>query len=202
VVVSVAHRLAPEHRYPVPVKDVYAALQWVVDSAQDLGIDQSRISIGGDSSGANLAAAVALMSRERGGPAIVAQILEIPALDLTMGQPSIEQYADGYALTRDDLADNINHYCDADERREPFVSPALADDLGGVPPALIMTAEYDVLRDDGDLYGRRLNEAGTSARAICRAGHIHGSHEMTAILPSARAWQAKVQSYLREANNT
>jgi acetyl esterase len=140
------------------------------------------------------------MSRDRGGPDLVAQILEIPALDLTMGQPSIEQYADGYALTRDDLADNINHYCDLDQRREPYASPALADDLAGLPPALIMTAECDVLCD-GELYSRRLNEAGTPARANCRAGHIHGSREMTAVLPSAGAWQANVESYLRETNN-
>ena len=115
---------------------------------------------------------------------------------------AMDQRVAAVAAAGDDLADNINHYRDADKRREPFASPALADDLAGLPPALIMTAEYDVLRDDGDLYGRRLNEAGTPARAIWWAGHIHGSHEMTAMLPSARAWQAKAQSYLREANNT
>lgn len=200
VVVSVAHRLAPEHRYPVPVEDVYAALQWVVANAPDLGIDASRVSIGGDSSGANLAAAVALMSRDRGGPALVAQVLEIPALDLTMSQPSIEQNATGYALTRQDLTDDISRYCDADQRREPYASPALADDLSGLTPALIMSAEFDVLRDDGELYARRLNQAGTPAEAICWSGHIHGSHEMTAVLPSAREWQAGVEAFLREAN--
>jgi acetyl esterase len=200
VVVSVAHRLAPEHRYPVPVEDVYAALLWVVANARDVGTDGSRLSIGGDSSGANLAAAVALINRDRGRPALVAQVLEIPALDLTMSQPSIEQNATGYALTREDLAVNISHYCDADQCREPYVSPALADHLYHLPPALIMTAEFDVLRDDGELYARRLNEAGTPAKAICWSGHIHGSHEMTAVLPSARDWQASVESFLREAN--
>jgi acetyl esterase len=200
VVVSVAHRLAPEHRYPGPVEDVYAALRWVVANAPDLGIDGSRVSIGGDSSGANLAAAAALISRDRGGPALVAQVLEIPALDLTMSQPSIEEYAEGYALTRHDLAANIDHYCDRGQRGEPYASPALAADLSRLPPALIMTAEYDVLRDDGELYGRRLNEAGIPAGTICWSGHIHGSHEMTAVLPSARDWQATVESYLREAN--
>lgn len=200
-VVSVAHRLAPEHRYPIPVEDVYAALVWVAANASELGIDEKRISIGGDSSGGNLAAAVALMSRDRGGPAPVAQVLEIPALDLTMGQPSVEQYAEGYVLTRGDLADNIDYYCDPDRRREPYASPALAADLSGLPPALIMTAEFDVLRDDGELYARRLNEAGTPAEAICWPGHVHGSHEMTAVLSSARDWQARVESFLRKANH-
>lgn len=200
VVASVAHRLAPEHRYPIPLEDVYDALLWVVDHAQDLDMDPSSVSIGGDSSGANLAAAAALMSRERGGPALVAQTLEIPVLDLTMSQPSVGQYADGYALTRHDLEQNIDNYCDVDQRREPLASPALAADLSGLPPALIMTSEYDVVRDDGELYARRLNEAGTSAEVICWPGHIHGSHEMTAVLPSARAWQAKVEAFLREAH--
>ncbi len=201
VVVSVAHRLAPEHRYPVPVEDVYAALLWVAANASDLGVDETRISIGGDSSGGNLAAAAALMSRDRSGPALVAQVLEIPALDLTLGQPSVEQYAEGYALTRADLADNIDYYCDPDRRREPYASPALASDLSGLPAALIMTAEFDVLRDDGELYARRLNEAGNPAEVICWPGHIHGSHEMTAVLHSARDWQAKVESFLRQANH-
>jgi acetyl esterase len=199
VVVSVAHRLAPEHRYPVPVEDVYAALRWMVANAPNLGIDESRVSIGGDSSGANLAAAVTLMNRDRDGAALVAQTLEIPALDLTMSQPSIESYAEGYALTRQELADNVDRYCDLGRRREPYASPALADDLTDLPPALIMSAEYDVLRDDGELYARRLNEAGTLAEVICWPGHIHGSHEMTAVLPSAREWQAKVESFLRES---
>jgi acetyl esterase len=200
VVVSVAHRLAPENRYPVPVEDVYGALRWTVANAPDLGIDASRLSIGGDSSGANLAAAVVLLSRDRGGPALVAQTLEIPVLDLTMSQPSFESDAEGYALTRQELADNIDRYCNLDQRREPYASPALADDLAGLPPALIMSAEYDVLRDDSERYARRLDEAGTPAEAICWPGHIHGSHEMTAVLPSARAWQAKVEAFLREAN--
>jgi acetyl esterase len=200
VVVSVAHRLAPEHRYPVPVEDVYAALGWTAANAARLHIDASRLSIGGDSSGANLAAAAALMSRDRDGPTLLAQVLEIPVLDLTLSQPSIEAYSDGYALTRRELADHIDQYCSRDQRRDPYASPALGSDLAGLSPALIMTAEYDLPRDDGELYGRRLNEAGTPAEVIRWAGHIHGSHEMTAVLPSARDWQARVESFLGEAN--
>jgi acetyl esterase len=202
VVVSVAHRLAPEHRYPVPAEDVFAALQWVAAHAPDLGVDPMRISIGGDSSGANLAAAATLMSRDRGCPALVAQTLEIPALDLTMSQPSIEDSATGYVLTRDELTDNIDLYCAPDERSQPYASPALAVDLAGLPPALIMTAEYDVLRDDGAMYARRLSGAGVRAEVICWAGHVHGSHEMTAMVPSAQDWQARVESFLREANQS
>lgn len=198
VVVSVEHRLAPEHRFPVPVHDVYAALEWVVEHAAQLGVDPARTSIGGDSSGANLAAAAALLSRDRRGPALVAQVLEIPALDLTMSLPSVTENATGYLLTRQDLAADIDRYCDAGQRRDPLASPALAPDLAGLPPALVMTAEYDVVRDDGELYADRLNAAGVEAEAIRWAGHVHGSHEMTATVASARDWQARVETFLRQ----
>lgn len=200
VVVSVAHRLAPEHRYPVPVHDVFAALRWVVAHAAELGIDPDRMSIGGDSSGANLAAAATLLSRDLGGPALAAQVLEIPALDLTLDQPALpdlEEHADVLPLTRQDLADNIDRYCDPDRRGEPSASPALAPDLSGLPPALIMTAEYDVLRGDGERYGDRLTAAGVPAEVVRWAGHVHGSHEMTKVAPSARDWQARVEGFLR-----
>jgi acetyl esterase len=198
VVVSVGYRLAPEYRYPIPVDDVYAALRWLSSQAGELGVDPDRLSVGGDSSGANLAAAAVLMSRDREGPRLVALALEIPALDLTMSQPSVEEYANGYVLTRDELAEQIEHYCDADRRTEPYASPALASDLTGLPATLIMTAEYDVLRDDGTLFARRLREAGVPAKAICSPGHVHGSYDMTRILESARKWRATVEEFLAD----
>lgn len=197
LVASVAHRLAPEHRFPVPVRDCVTALRWVAAHADPLGVDTSRLSIGGDSSGANLAAATALVARDEGGPALVAQVLEIPALDLTMGQPAVTAVAGPVVLTRDDLADNIARYADSEDRPHPYASPLLAPDLSGLPPALVMTAEFDILRDDGAAYARRLVEAGGSAELVEWAGHVHGSHEMTAVLESARDWQARVAAFLR-----
>lgn len=197
VVASVAHRLAPEHRFPIPLRDCVAALRWVAEDADALGVDASRLSIGGDSSGANLAAAATLLVRDEGGPALVAQVLEIPALDLTMSQPAVTGLSDPVVLTRDDLADNIARYADPEDRRDPYASPLLAPDLSRLPPALVMTAEFDILRDDGAAYARRLVEAGGSAELIQWAGHVHGSHEMTAVLESAREWQARVAAFLR-----
>lgn len=165
-------------------------------NAGRLGVDAARLSIGGDSSGANLAAATALMVRDQGGPALVAQVLEIPALDLTLGQPSVNEPAEAVLLTRDDLAADIERYCDPGDRTDPYASPLLAEDLSGLPPALIMTAEFDILRDDGAAYGRRLTAAGVPAEVVQWDGHVHGSHEMTAMLESARRWQAHVAEFL------
>jgi acetyl esterase len=197
VVVSVAHRLAPEYRFPVPVRDCSTALRWIATHSDLLGADPSRLSIGGDSSGANLAAATTLVAREEGGPTLAAQVLEIPALDLTMSQPAITGTAEPVLLTRDELADNIARYADPEDRRHPHASPLLAPDLSGLPPALIMTAEHDILRGDGAAYARRLTEAGGSAELVEWAGHVHGSHDMTAVLESARQWQRRVADFLQ-----
>jgi acetyl esterase len=197
VVASVAHRLAPENRFPVPVRDCVAALEWFARRAVELDVDASHLSIGGDSSGANLAAATTLVARDEGGPALVAQVLEIPALDLTMSQPSVTATTGPLVLTADDLAENIARYAGDADLRHPYASPLLAHDLSGLPSALVMTAELDILRDDGAAYARRLVEAGGSAEVVEWAGHVHGSHEMTATLDSAREWQARVAAFLR-----
>jgi acetyl esterase len=189
VVVSVAHRLAPEHRFPAPVHDVYAALRWAAGAP---GVDRARLSIGGDSSGANLAAAAAVMARDDGGPALRAQVLEIPVLDLSAARGPV---AGPVVLTPDELAADIAQYCDPGDRRHPYASPLFADPAG-LPPALIMTAEYDILRDDGPRYAALLTGAGVPARVVEWPGHVHGSHEMTALLPTARAWQAEVAAYV------
>lgn len=197
VVVSVAHRPAPEHRYPAPVEDVNAALAWAADRAGALGVDPARLSIGGDSSGANLAAAAALLARDRGGPALVAQVLEIPALDLTLGHAEREPDPAAVVLTRDELAADVERYCDPGRRAESYASPALAPDLAGLPPTLIMTAEHDVLRGDGRFFAERLAAAGVAVTLHEWPGHVHGSHDMTAVVPSARDWQAEVDAFLR-----
>jgi acetyl esterase len=197
-VASVGHRWTPEQRFPVPAEDCYAALGWVAANAAELGLDRDRISVGGVSSGANLAAATTLMARDRGGPSVIAQSLEVPMLDLTMTQPSIDELAEGYMLTRERLARDVADYCDPERRSDPYASPLLAPDLAGLPPALIATAEYDLLRDDGEQYAARLEAAGVSATAARWPGHLHGSLGLTRLAPSAAEWHQRQHAFLRE----
>jgi acetyl esterase len=198
LVASIDHRLAPEHPYPIPLEDCYAALLWLDASAQELGLDSARISLGGVSSGANLAAATALCARDRGGPVTIAQTLEVPILDLTMSNPSIEEFGDGYMLTRERLASEIGDYCEPTHRTEPHASPLLANDLSGLPPALIAVAEYDLLRDDGESYSARLKAAAVPAVAIRMQGHLHGSLGLTRLVPSALEWHERMHAFLRD----
>ncbi|MFC4944108.1 alpha/beta hydrolase [Pseudonocardia sp. GCM10023141] len=192
VVVSVDYRLAPEHPYPVPVQDCYAALRWTVASAAELGIDPSRVSIGGSSAGGSLAAATTLMARDRGGPALVFQLLEVPVTDATLSAPSMAEFAEGYLLTRADMERGVGYYLgDGARAREDYASPLLAADLTGLPPALIMTAEFDPLRDEGEAYGRRLAQSGVPVTVTRYAGHVHGSTYLTRLLPSARRFLAQ-----------
>ena len=200
VVVSVEYRLAPEHKFPTQPEDCYAGLLWTVDQADSLGIDTSRLSIGGTSAGGSLAAAVSLMARDRGGPRLVFQLLEIPALDCTMSQPSIQEFATGYVLTRAKMDEAIGFYlADPKQALDGYASPFLADDVSGLPPALIMTSEYDPLRDEGERYGLRLRAAGVPVEIRRYRGHIHGSFYMTRLLPSARRASAAGVAALRRA---
>ncbi len=187
VVVSVEYRLAPEHKFPTQPEDCYAALAWTAGHAEMLGIDPRRLSIGGTSAGGSLAAAVTLMARDRGGPQLIFQLLEIPATDCTMSQPSIDLFANGYLLTRAAMQEAVRFYlADPTQATEPYASPMLAPDLSRLPPALILTAEYDPLRDEGELYGERLRAAGVPAVVRRYPGHIHGSFFATRLLPSSR----------------
>jgi acetyl esterase len=197
-VASVGHRWAPEQRFPVPAEDCFAALGWVAASAGELGLDLGRISVGGVSSGANLAAATMLMTRDRGGPSVIAQSLEVPMLDLTLAQPSIDEFAEGYMLTRERLALEVADYCDPERRSDPYASPLLASDLASLPPALIATAEYDLLRDDGERYAARLRAAGVPATAVRWPGHLHGSLGLTRLAPTAGEWHQRQHAFLRE----
>ena len=200
VVASVGYRLAPEHKFPLPLSDCCAALDWLVDHASVLGVDRRRISIGGVSAGANLAAAVALRACARGGPAIAFQILEIPLLDLTLAQPSVVEFAEGFGLTRAALGQAVADYLEKPaDAADPRAAPLLAPDLSGLPPALIMTAEFDPLRDQGAEFASRLQAAGAAAELCQWQGHIHGAASFTALLPSARAYRDRIVAVLREA---
>jgi acetyl esterase len=175
VVVSVDYRLAPEHKFPAAPEDCYAATQWIAENAARLNGDAARIVVGGDSAGGNLAAVVALMARDREGPALIFQLLIYPVTDATGSSPSMIENAEGYGLSREDMIWFANHYLNSkDEQKNPLVSPLLAQNLSDLPPALIITAEYDPLRDEGELYGQRLKDAGVPVTITRYNGTIHG----------------------------
>lgn len=176
LVVSVGYRLAPEYRFPVGQEECYTATQWVATHASSLNGIPARVAVGGLSAGAHLAAVVAHMARDRGGPALVFQLLLAPMTDFRLPPtPSLEKYGEGYLLTRGDMLWFKNHMLEHEEDKfNPLASPSLASSLAGLPPALIITAECDPLRDDGEQYGERLKEAGVHVMIVRRAGAIHG----------------------------
>lgn len=202
VVASVDYRLAPEHRFPAGVEDSLAAVRWVADNAASLGGDASRLAVGGDSAGGNLAAVVAQQLRDS-GPAIGFQLLVYPATDLHMGHPSIDENGEGYFLTKETMLWFRDHYLGADEslRDDPKVSPMAADDaaLAGLPPALVITAEFDPLRDEGEAYGERLRAAGVDTTITRYDGMIHGFYSMRDLLPDAAAAIEQSGEALRKA---
>ena len=158
VVVSLDYRLAPEHRFPAATQDCLAALRWVTEHAWELDADPARIAVAGDSADANLAAVTALRAREEGGLRVAAQLLIYPVMaHHTRGTPSYEENAEGYLLTREVLEFFWASYLDhPDQARNPYAAPLEAPDLSGLPPAMIVTAEFDPLRDEGEEYGHRL----------------------------------------------
>jgi acetyl esterase len=201
VVASVDYRLAPEVRFPVPPEDCYAALCWLVERAGHFGVDPARVSVGGGSAGGNLAAVTAMMARDRGGPALVLQVLELPVIDLTLSFPSVVENGEGYLLTRQGMEQYIGYYlADPSEAKEPYASPIFATDLAGLPPALIMTAAYDPLRDEGEAYGERLREAGVSADIRRWEGQFHGSQNLIDLIPDkVEAYRAVLYQAYRDA---
>jgi acetyl esterase len=201
VVVSVDYRLAPEFTFPTAPEDCYAALQWLVDHAAELGVDANRISVGGGSAGGNLTAVVALMARDRGGPPLVFQVLEIPATDMTLSQPSVAENAEGYILSRASMEQCVGFYLASPaDATNPYASPLLASDLTGLPPALVMTMEFDPLRDEGEAYGRRLQDAGVPTTIRRWDGQFHGSMAMSKLMPAeAKEYHDMVNAALRAA---
>jgi acetyl esterase len=175
VVVSVDYRLAPEHKFPAAADDCYAATKWVAEHAAELGIDTSRIAVGGDSAGGNLAAVVAQMARDAGGPRIRFQALVYPVTDYDFGTGSYTDNADGYLLTKSSMVWFWGHYLNDDaDGAHPKASPIRHADLKGLPPAIVITAEFDPLRDEGEAYAERLRGCGVPVEVKRYEGQIHG----------------------------
>jgi acetyl esterase/lipase len=173
VIVGVEYRLAPETSFPGPVEDIYDALNWATEHVAEIDGAHRPVAVGGESSGANLAAAAALLARERGAPPLSYQVLIAPVLDATFQSRSWEELGHGYLLTRAQLEWSIAKYAPGQDRRDPLLSPLSADSHAGLPPALIVTGEYDPLRDDGERYAQALERAGVRADLTCHEGMIH-----------------------------
>ena len=174
VVVSVKYRTAPAHRWPAAAEDGYAALVDVVGRAGELGADPTRVSVLGESAGGNLAAVVALMARDWGGPALAGQVLIYPLTDLTLRSPSLDENAAALILNKRDVVACRDHYMGGQDPTNPYASPLSAPDLSGLPPALIQVAQYDPIRDDGLRYATALRAAGVGVRATNYIGMPHG----------------------------
>lgn len=174
VVVAVDYRLAPEHPFPAAFDDAWTAVNHVVREAATLGIDSAKIAVAGDSAGGNLAAAVALKAREHGAPKIAMQCLIYPVLDDRCETESYREFADGFGLTRVKMDFFWKCYRGALTAAEPLLTPILQNDLAGLPPALIVTAEYDVLRDEGEAYAKKLQASDVVTELWRVDGMIHG----------------------------
>ena len=200
VVVSVDYRLAPEAKFPAAADDCFAVTQWVHDHATEIGADAHRIAVGGDSAGGNLAAVVAQMAKAAGGPALSYQVLIYPVTSHDYGTASYRDNAEGYLLTKDSMVWFWDHYLrNADDSNDPKASPLRAADLAGLPPALVVTAEFDPLRDEGEAYAQRLAGAGVPTEYQRLDGQIHGIFWLGGAVGAGRTLLSDVAAALRAA---
>ena len=200
VVVSVDYRMGPEHRFPAAVDDVLAATRWLQAQADTLGLDATRFAVGGDSAGGNLAAVVALAWRDAGEAVpLKFQLLIYPATDMRLAAPSHTSNGQGYLLTADTIRYFRSHYLDAEQYGDWRASPLLHADLSGLPPALVITAGFDPLRDEGRQYADALSAAGSPAQYICFERQIHGFITMGRLLDEADTAVALCAAALRRS---
>jgi acetyl esterase len=200
IVMSVDYRLAPEHPFPAAVEDSYYAVLWASKNAGGFGGDESRIAVGGDSAGGNLAAVVTQIARDRGQPALKHQLLIYPVTDAACNTPSYSQNAEGYFLTKAAMQWFWGHYLGRDaDPSNPLASPLRAHSFKGLPPAMVITAEYDPLRDEGESYANRLRDAGIPVQLTRYEGMIHGFFTMGAILDQGRKALEQAAAALRTA---
>jgi len=201
LVASVDYRMGPEHKFPAAVEDSFAALKWVHANAQELGADPDRIGVHGDSAGANLAAVVALMARDAGSPRLRLQSLVYPVADYGLVGQSYDKYARGYGLlTKESMVWFRNHYLKSPRDAEDWrASPIKAESLGGVAPAIVITAECDVLHDDGERYAEALRRAGAAVEYKEYPGMIHGFFGMMPAVDDAMNAQRAVWAAFKRA---
>lgn len=199
VVVAVDYRLAPEHRFPAAVEDSYAALRWLKENAPHIRADRRKIAVAGDSAGANLATVLCLKTRDLYGPPIAAQVLIYPVTDYwDAGFASYAECAEGYGLTRDAMKWFWGHYLGPDgDPRNPYASPMRANFLANLPPALVITAEYDPLRDEAIAYADRLEDAGNIVMREHFPGQIHGFFGQSAVIADADVALQTVARFLK-----
>lgn len=195
-VISVGYRLAPEHKFPAAVDDCYSATEYIADH---LAPDPTRLAVAGDSAGGNLAAVVSLLARDRSGPGLAAQVLIYPNTDYRGNTQSMHAATDPALFNHHSVAWYWNHYlAKAEDGLNPLVSPLLADDHSSLPPALVITAEYDPLRDEGEAYADRLRAAGVSVESTRYTGMPHGFVGMAGILDGGRQALSQVATYLAD----
>jgi acetyl esterase len=199
-VISVEYRLAPEHKFPAAVEDAYAAACWVAAHARELGIDPGRIAIGGDSAGANLAAVVCQLAKQAGAPRLALQLLLYPATDSATETASRWALAQGYLLEKKSMEWFFEQYVEpGTDPKDPRLSPLLAPDLSGLPPAHIHTAEFDPLRDEGKAYADKLARAGVKVEYTCHPGMIHHFFCLAGAIPYARTAIANAGAAIKQA---
>jgi len=201
LVASLDYRLSPETKFPGPVEDCYAATRWLAEHAGEIGADPKRVAVAGDSAGGNLAAVVALMARDRGGPAIAYQLLIYPVTAPAKGTEfaSYRENGEGYLLTKGSMEWFWDHYLPSpEEGKNPYASPLHASDLSRLPPAMVVTAEFDPLRDEGLAYARRLQDAGVKVKISHHEGMIHGFFWMAGALDRGRELTAEMGAELRK----
>ncbi|PCG86699.1 alpha/beta hydrolase [Streptomyces sp. WZ.A104] len=197
--VAVGYRLAPENKFPAAPDDCFAGVRWAVEHAERFGGDSTRVAVGGDSAGGNLAAAVTLMAKEAGGPELLAQLLVYPNTDQFADTPSLRENSDRLLFNRKSVQWYWENYlASPEDGGHPLASPLRAPDHSGLPPALVITAEYDPLRDEGELYADRLRESGVPVESTRYPGVAHGFFAMAGTLDAGRSAVGQAAEYLRK----
>ncbi len=198
-VVNVDYRLAPEHKFPAAADDAWAATRWTVAHASEFGVDAGRLAVGGDSAGGNLAAVVALQARDTGAPIIKLQVLVYPVTDVAAESRSYQDFSEGYMLTRESMRWFTAHYLAAAGQANDWrVSPLRASSHAGLPPALVVTAGFDPLRDEGAAYAAKLQQAGVLVDYVCYGGMIHGFAGMGKLIETGNRAVSHIAATLRQ----